>query len=90
MHEQPADRRQREGLAVRQYTWLARSRQIRLLLMAWGVCYAGDLAAFTAASVYAYRTGGAGLVSVLGLARGLSGALLVPLGRSPTRRTGRC
>ena len=47
--------------------------------MAWGACYASDLAAFTAASVYAYRTGGAGLVGVFGLARGLSGALLVPL-----------
>jgi MFS family permease len=59
--------------------WLARSRPIRLLLMAWGACYASDLAAFTAASVYAYRTGGAGLVGVFGLVRGLSGALLVPL-----------
>jgi MFS family permease len=59
--------------------WLARNRPIRLLLMAWGVCYASDLAAFTAASVYAYRTGGAGLVGIFGLAKGLSGALLVPL-----------
>jgi hypothetical protein len=58
------------GLAVRQYMWLARSKPIRLLLMAWGACYASDLAAFTAASVYAYRTGGAGLVGVFGLARG--------------------
>jgi MFS family permease len=58
---------------------LARSRPIRLLLMAWGACYASDLAAFTAASVYAYRTGGAGLVGIFGLARGLSGAVLVPL-----------
>jgi MFS family permease len=59
--------------------WLARNRPIRLLLTAWGACYASDLAAFTAASVYAYRTGGAGLVGIFGLARGLSGALLVPL-----------
>jgi MFS family permease len=64
---------------VRRYAWLARSRSIRFLLMAWGLSYAGDLAAFTAASVYAYRTGGAGLVGVLGLIRGLSGAFLVPL-----------
>jgi hypothetical protein len=54
--------------------WLARSRSIRLLLMSWGACYASDLAAFTAASVYAYRTGGAELVGVFGLVRGLSGA----------------
>ncbi len=67
------------GLALRRYVWLARNRPIRLLLMAWGACYASDLAAFTAASVYAYRTGGAGLVGIFGLARGLSGALLVPL-----------
>ncbi len=59
--------------------WLTPSRPIRLLLSAWGACYASDLAAFTAASVYAYRTGGAELVGILGLARGLSGALLVPL-----------
>jgi len=64
---------------VRPYLWLARNRSIRLLLMAWGLSYAGDLAAFTAASVYAYRTGGAGLVGILGLIRGLSGAFLVPL-----------
>jgi len=36
-----------------QYIWLARSRPMRHLLVAWCVCYAGDLAAFTAASVYA-------------------------------------
>jgi hypothetical protein len=48
-------------MAVRQYLWLARSKPILLLLLAWGVCYAGDLAAFTVASVYAYRAGGAGL-----------------------------
>jgi MFS family permease len=64
---------------MRQYVWLARSRSIRLLMTAWGACYAGDLAAFTAASVYAYRMGGIGLVGALGLARGLSSALLVPL-----------
>jgi Cyclic nucleotide-binding domain len=66
-------------IAVRHYLWLARSRPIRLLMVAWGVTYAGDLAAFTAASVYAYRVGGAGLVGILGLARGLPGALLVGL-----------
>jgi hypothetical protein len=38
-----------EGLAVRQYMWLARSKPILLLLTAWGMSYAGDLAAFTAA-----------------------------------------
>lgn len=64
---------------MRQYIWLARSRPIRLLLLAWGLCYAGDLAAFTAASVYAYHAGGAGFVGILGLARGLPAALLVLL-----------
>src|SRR5271154_2938193 len=63
----------------RQYMWLARSRAVLLLLVAWGVCYAGDLAAFTVASVYAYRAGGAGLVGILGLLRALPGALVVPL-----------
>jgi MFS family permease len=64
---------------VRQYIWLAHSRPIRRLLLAWFVCYAGDLAAFTAASVYAYHAGGAGLVAVLGLLKALPGALLVPV-----------
>ena len=64
---------------MRHYIWLARNRPIRLLLAAWGVSYAGDLAAFTAASVYAYHAGGAGLVGLLGLAKALPGALLVPL-----------
>ena len=64
---------------MRQDIWLAGSRPIRLLLLAWGLCYAGDLAAFTAASVYAYRAGGTGLVGILGLARGLPAALLVLL-----------
>ena len=36
-----------------QYAWLARSKPILLLLLAWGLSYAGDLAAFTAAAVYA-------------------------------------
>ena len=58
---------EREGLAVRQYVWLARSRPIRLLLIAWFLSYAGDLAAFTAASVYVYRVGGAAYVGLLGL-----------------------
>jgi MFS family permease len=64
---------------VRQYLWLARSRPIRRLLLAWGVSYAGDLAAFTAASVYVYHVGGAGYVGLLGVARALPGALIVPL-----------
>jgi Cyclic nucleotide-binding domain len=69
--------------------WLARSRSILLLLVAWGVCYAGDLAAFTVASVYAYRAGGAGLVAILGLLRALPGALLVPLVTSGSDRVRR-
>lgn len=74
-----AEGNDREGLALRRYLWLARSRPLRLLLLAWGASYAGDLAAFTVASVYVYRVGGAGYVGLLGLARALSGALLVPL-----------
>ena len=35
---------------MRQYIWLAHGRHMRHLLVAWCVCYAGDLAAFTAAS----------------------------------------
>jgi NHLM bacteriocin system ABC transporter peptidase/ATP-binding protein len=69
----------REWAAVRQYNSLDHGRPIRLLLLAWGVCYAGDLAAFTAASVYAYRAGGAGLVGVLGLARWVPAGVLVAL-----------
>lgn len=68
-----------EDWPVRQYIWLAHSRPTRHLLLTCGLCYAGDLAAFTAASVYAYRAGGAGLVAVLGLLKALLGALLVPL-----------
>jgi len=64
---------------VRQYVWLARSRPIRLLLLAWFLAYAGDLAAFTAASVYVYAVGGAAYVGLLGLLKALPGALLVPL-----------
>ncbi len=59
--------------------WLARSRPIRLLLIAWCLSYAGDLAAFTAASVYVYHAGGAAYVGLLGLLKALPGALLVPL-----------
>jgi MFS family permease len=59
--------------------WLARSRPIRLLLLAWFLAYAGDLAAFTAASVYVYEAGGAAYVGLLGLLKALPGALLVPL-----------
>ena len=73
----PAQKRDR--LIVRRYSSLGRIGPIHLLLLAWAVCYAGDLAAFTAASVYAYRAGGAGLVGVLGLARGVPAGLLVPL-----------
>jgi MFS family permease len=64
---------------VRQYVWLVRSRPIRRLLLAWFLSYAGDLAAFTAASVYVYDAGGAAYVGLLGLLKALPGALLVPL-----------
>jgi MFS family permease len=74
---------------LRQYAWLARSKPILLLLVAWGLSYAGDLAAFTAASVYAYRAGGAGLVAILWLAKALPGALLVPLVTSGSDRVRR-
>ena len=74
---------------MRQYAWLARSRPILLLLTAWGLSYAGDLAAFTAASVYAYHAGGAGLVALLGLLKALPGALLVPLVTSGSDRVRR-
>jgi MFS family permease len=74
---------------LRQYTWLARSKPILLLLTAWGLSYAGDLAAFTAASVYAYHVGGAGLVAVLGLLKALPGAFLVPLVTSGSDRVRR-
>ena len=47
--------------------WLARSRPILLLLLAWGISYAGDMAAYTVASVYLYRAGGAGYVGLLGV-----------------------
>ena len=76
-------------MALRQYTWLARSKPILLLLIAWGLSYAGDLAAFTAASVYAFRAGGAGLVAVLGLLKALPGAFLVPLVTSGSDRVRR-
>jgi MFS family permease len=59
--------------------WLAQSRPIRLLLLACFLAYAGDLAAFTAASVYVYYAGGAAYVGLLGLLKALPGALLVPL-----------
>jgi len=63
---------------VSQYVRLARSRPI-LLLIACGLAYGGDLAAFTAASVYVYHAGGAAYVGLLGLLKALPGALLVPL-----------
>ena len=69
--------------------WLARSKPILLLLTAWCLSYAGDLAAFTAASVYAYRAGGAGLVAVLGLLKALPGAFLVPVVTSGSDRVRR-
>jgi len=69
--------------------WLARSKPILLLLTAWGLSYAGDLAAFTAASVYAFRAGGAGLVAVLGLLKALPGAFLVPVVTSGSDRVRR-
>jgi hypothetical protein len=74
---------------LRQYAWLARSKPILLLLVAWGLSDAGDLAAFTAASVYAYHAGGAGLVAILGLAKALPGALIVPLVTSGSDRVRR-
>jgi hypothetical protein len=80
---------EREGLALRPYMWLARGKPILLLLMAWGLSYAGDLAAFTAASVYAYDAGGAGLVAVLGLLKALPGAFLVPVVTSGSDRVRR-
>ena len=64
---------------MRQYMWLARSRPILLLLLAWGISYAGDMAAYTVASVYLYRAGGAGYVGLLGVEWALSAAILVPL-----------
>jgi len=67
--------------------WLARSRPIRLLLLACFLAYAGDLAAFTAASVYVYYAGGAAYVGLLGLLKALPGALLVPLVASWADRT---
>ena len=69
--------------------WLARSKPILLLLVAWCLSYAGDLAAFTAASVYAYRAGGAGLVGILGLLKALPGAFVVPLVTSGSDRVRR-
>ena len=64
---------------MRQFVWPVRGRPIRLLLLAWFLSYAGDLAAFTAASVYVYHVGGAAYVGLLGLLKALPGALLVPL-----------
>ena len=64
---------------MRRYVWLARNRPIRLLLLAWCLSHAGNLAAFTVASVYVYHASGAAYVGLLGLLRALPGALLVPL-----------
>jgi Cyclic nucleotide-binding domain len=74
---------------VRLNWWLVRSKAIVRLLAAWGLSYAGDLAAFTAASVYAYHAGGAGLVALLGLLKALPGVFLVPLVTSGSDRTRR-
>jgi hypothetical protein len=51
--------------------------------------YASDLAAFTAASVYAYQAGGAGLVALLGLLKAIPGLFLVPLISSGSDRVRR-
>src|SRR5215469_1759777 len=66
-------------MTVSHYVWLARSRPIRPLLLGYCLCYAGDLAAFTAASVFVYHAGGAVYVGLLGLLKALPGAVLVPL-----------
>ena len=66
-------------MTVSHYVWLARSRPIRRLLLGYCLCYAGDLAAFTAASVFVYHAGGAAYVGLLGLLKALPGAVLVPL-----------
>jgi len=76
-------------LVLRRNTWLASSKSILLLLSAGGLSYAGDLAAFTAASVYAYHAGGAGLVALLGLLKALPGVFLVPLISSQSDRVRR-
>src|SRR5215470_10257841 len=68
---------------------ISRSKPILLLLTAWCLSYAGDLAAFTAASVYAFQAGGAGLVAVLGLLKALPGAFLVPVVTSGSDRVRR-
>jgi hypothetical protein len=71
---------------VSQYVWLARSRPIRLLLLACCLAYAGDLAAFTAASVYVYQAGGAAYVGLLGLLQALPARCWFR--SSPAGRTG--
>jgi predicted MFS family arabinose efflux permease len=76
-------------LILRRSTRLASGKSIPLLLTAWCLSYGGDLAAFTAASVYAYHEGGAGLVAVLGLLKALPGAFLVPLISSGSDRVRR-
>src|ERR1700751_4472582 len=76
-------------MALRQYMWLARSQPILLLLKARGLSYAGHLAGFPAAPVYAFRAGGAGLVAALGLLKGLPGAFLVPVVTSGSDRVRR-
>jgi hypothetical protein len=76
-------------LVLRRNTWLASGKSILLLLSAGGLSYAGDLAAFTAASVYAYHSGGAGLVALLGLLKALPGVFLVPLISSQSDRVRR-
>ena len=76
-------------MALRQHTWLARSKPILLLLIAWGLCGMPATWRRQAASVYAFRAGGAGLVAVLGLLKALPGAFLVPLVTSGSDRVRR-
>jgi hypothetical protein len=76
-------------LILRRSTRPASGKSIPLLLTAWCLSYGGDLAAFTAASVYAYHAGGAGLVAVLGLLKALPGTFLVPLISSGSDRVRR-
>jgi len=91
----PARDRDRPG--VRRYRPLGRIGTVRLLrLLAWAVCCAGDLAAFTAASVYAYRAGRGRACRRAGTGQGVPAGLLVPLVTSwsdpgaPRWPAGRC
>ncbi len=59
---------------------LFRSPRLRRLQLAWGGFYTGEWASVVALSVYAYRTGGAAAVGLLGLIRMLPAAAAVPFG----------